>query len=51
MAAFTLTANTNVDALVGRTGGDTVTFAGFNLTMDENSRFGLNANTSAIWEL
>jgi len=49
MAAFTLVANTNVDALVGRTGGDTVAFAGFNLTMDENSRYGLNANTSAIW--
>lgn len=26
MTAYTLTANTNIDALAGRTGGDTVSF-------------------------
>ena len=48
MATFTITSPTNIDSLVGRTGGDTYTINGGALIIDEDSRYGLNANTSAI---
>lgn len=52
MAAFTITTGTaasptNIDTLVGRTGGDTFAINGGFLYIDEDSRYGLNANTSA----
>jgi hypothetical protein len=47
MATFTITTAVNVDTLVGRTGGDTFAINGGFLTWDEDSRYGLNANTSA----
>lgn len=47
MAAFTLTQNENIDNLSGKTGGDTYTTAGFTLTIDQDSRVGLNQSTSA----
>lgn len=46
MAAFTLVANTNIDALSGKTGGDTYNTSGFILTIDNDSRVGLNQTTS-----
>lgn len=49
MTAYTLIANTNVDALVGRAGGDTIGTNGFNIVMDEHTRYGLNAATNATW--
>lgn len=48
MATFTITTAVNIDTLVGRTGGDTFNINGGTLTIDEDSRYGLNANTSAI---
>jgi len=47
MATFTIAANANIDSLVGRTGSDTYNINTAALTIDEHSRFGLNANTSA----
>lgn len=48
MATFTITGNQNIDALTGKTGGDTYNINGGVLTIDQHSRFGLNnANTSA----
>lgn len=46
MAAFSLTANTNIDALTGKTGGDTYDTNGFILTIDQDSRVGTNQTTS-----
>lgn len=46
MATFTLTANTNIDALTSKTGGDTYNTNGFILTIDQDSRNGLNQTTS-----
>ena len=46
MAAFTLVADTNLDSLSGKTGGDTFDTSGFNLTIDNDSRVGLNQTTS-----
>lgn len=43
MAAFTLTASVNIDAIAGKAGGDTYTTAGFTLTIDQDSRVGLNS--------
>lgn len=48
MATFTITTTVNIDTLVGRTGGDTFNINGGALTIDEDSRYGLNSNTSAI---
>ena len=57
MAAFTVTTGnpsnlpssaTNVDTLSGRTGGDTFAVNGGFLLIDEDTRYGLNANTSAV---
>jgi hypothetical protein len=57
VAAFTITTGngsalpgsaTNIDTLVGRTGGDTFPINGGFLLIDEDTRYGLNANTSAV---
>lgn len=47
MAAFVLSANTNIDALTAKVGGDTYDTNGFTLTIDQDSRNGLNQSTSA----
>jgi len=47
LAAFSLIADTNIDALTGKAGGDTYATAGFKLTIDQDSRVGLNQTTSA----
>lgn len=47
MATLTVTTPVNIDSLVGRTGGDTYAINGGFVTFDEDSRYGLNANTSA----
>lgn len=50
MATFTITVlNTNIDSLVGRTGGDTFNINGGSLTIDEHARYGVNATTSTIY--
>ncbi len=46
MAAFSLSANTNIDSLTGKTGGDTYATNGFTLTIDQDSRTGQNQTTS-----
>jgi len=46
MAAFSLSADTNIDALTGKTGGDTYDTNGFKLTIDQDSRVGTNQTTS-----
>jgi len=46
MATFTLTADTNIDALTSKAGGDTYNTAGFILTIDQDSRTGTNQTTS-----
>lgn len=47
MAAFSLTADTNIDALASKTGGDTYDTNGFKLTIDQDSRNGINQSTSS----
>ena len=47
MTAFVLSANTNIDALTGKAGGDTYDTNGWKLTVDQDSRVGLNQSTSA----
>lgn len=47
MATFTITTPVNIDTLVGRTGDDTINVNGGFITLDEHSRHGVNANTSA----
>lgn len=46
MAAFTLSADTNIDALTSKTGGDTYDTNGWILTIDQDSRYGTNQTTS-----
>lgn len=46
MAAFTITTPTNIDALTGKAGGDTYAVNGSTLTIDQDSRVGLNQTTS-----
>lgn len=46
MAAFTITTPVNIDSLTGKTGGDTYTINGGQLTIDQDSRYGLNQATS-----
>ena len=46
MAAFTLSSNSNIDSLASKAGGDTYDTNGFNLTIDQDSRVGLNQTTS-----
>ena len=47
MATFTVTTAQNIDALTGKAGGDTYNINGGTLTIDQDSRYGLNQNTSA----
>lgn len=47
MATFTVTASQNIDALTSKGGGDTYNINGGTLTIDQDSRYGLNATTSA----
>jgi hypothetical protein len=46
MAAFSLVADTNIDALASKAGGDTYATNGFILTIDQDSRVGTNQTTS-----
>jgi predicted RecA/RadA family phage recombinase len=46
MAAFSLSADTNIDALSGKAGGDTYDTNGWVLTIDQDSRVGTNQTTS-----
>ena len=47
MAAFTISTSQNIDQLAGKTGGDTYAVSGGTLTIDQDSRVGLNQTTSA----
>lgn len=47
MAAYTITTAQNITALTAKTGGDTYTINGGTLTVDADSRYGLNQTTSA----
>lgn len=49
MATFNVTTPINIDTLIGKTGGDTYNINGGYLTIDQDSRYGLNQNTSASW--
>lgn len=42
MATFTVTTAVNIDSLAGKTGGDTYNINGGYLTIDQDSRFGVN---------
>lgn len=46
MATFTITASQNIDALTSKAGGDTYNINGGTLTIDQDSRVGLNQTTS-----
>ena len=47
MATFTITTPVNIDSLVSKTGGDAYNINGGVLTIDQDTRYGLNQNTSA----
>lgn len=47
MATFTITTAQNIDELTSKTGGDTYNVNGGYLTIDQDSRVGLNQTTSA----
>ena len=47
MAAFTISTAQNIDQLTGKMGGDTYSVSGGTLTIDQDSRVGLNQSTSA----
>ena len=47
MAAFTISTAQNIDQLTSKTGGDTYSVSGGTLTIDQDSRVGLNQSTSA----
>lgn len=47
MATFTITAPTNIDAITGKTSADVYNINGGTLVIDQDSRFGIEANTSA----
>lgn len=47
MATFTITAAQNIDELASKAGGDTYNINGGTLTIDQDSRGGLNGTTSA----
>jgi hypothetical protein len=55
MTAYTLTKHTNILDLTvaggysARASADTIDTAGFNFTQDCDNRYGLGANTSAVW--
>ena len=46
MATFTITAAQNIDALAAKAGGDIYNVNGGILTIDQDSRVGLNQTTS-----
>jgi hypothetical protein len=49
MTTYTITTDTNIDELTSKAGGDTYNVgANKTLTIDQDSRYGLNATTSAI---
>ena len=43
MATFAINSNTDIEALVGRTGDDTVNINGFDFDIDEDTHYGINA--------
>lgn len=45
MATFTITTPVNIDTLTSKTGGDIYNINGGALTIDQDSRYGLNQNT------
>jgi hypothetical protein len=47
MTAFVLSADTNIDALASKAGGDTYDTNGWKLTIDQDSRVGTNQSTSS----
>ncbi len=47
MATFTITTTQNIDELTSKAGGDTYNINGGTLTIDQDSRVGLNQTTSA----
>jgi hypothetical protein len=47
MTAFTVTTPQNIDALTPKTGGDTYAINGGTLTIDQDTRYGVNATTSS----
>jgi hypothetical protein len=47
MATFTITTAVNIDSLASKVGTDTYNVNGGTLTIDQDSRYGTNANTSA----
>ena len=47
MATYIITTPVNIDTLTGKTGGDTYAISGGILTVDQDSRVGLNQTTSA----
>lgn len=47
MATFTITTPVNIDSLTSKGGGDTYNINGGYLTIDQDSRYGLNQTTSA----
>jgi hypothetical protein len=47
MATYTITTPVNIDTLTAKTGGDIYNINGGHLTIDQDSRYGLNQNTSA----
>ena len=47
MATFTVTTSQNIDELTSKAGGDTYNINGGTLTIDQDSRGGLNGTTSA----
>ena len=46
MAAFTISTAQNIDQLTSKTGGDTYAVSGGTMTIDQDSRVGLNQSTS-----
>jgi hypothetical protein len=48
MTTFTITTDTNINALVGKTSNDTYNVNGAKLTQDSDTRYGFNQNTASI---
>ena len=49
MATYTITTAQNIDELATKTGGDVYNVNGGTLTVDQDSRYGLNQTTTASW--
>jgi hypothetical protein len=47
VATFTITADTNIDAISGKTSADQYVINGATVTFDQHTRYGVEANTSA----